>query len=60
MAVVGVERAERRLAEAGITDVAVLDECDLGGTAFDEATHTWTLPTCRVRVVHDEPNPFRP
>lgn len=51
VAVVGVERAERRLTEAGITDIGVLDECDLAGTAFDEATHTWMLPTCRVRVI---------
>ena len=49
--VVGVERAARRLADAGITDVAVLDDFDLSGSAFDESTHTWTLPTCRARVV---------
>ena len=48
LAVVGVERAQRRLAGAGITDVAVLDDCDLSGSAFDESTHTWTLPTCRA------------
>jgi hypothetical protein len=51
VAVVGVGRAQRRLAGAGITDVAVLDDCDLSGSAFDESTHTWTLPTCRARVV---------
>ena len=50
--VVGVERAERRLTKAGITDVAVLDgDQALDGTVFDEATHTWTLPTCRARIV---------
>jgi hypothetical protein len=51
VAVVGVERAQRRLADAGITNVAVLDDCDLSGSQFDESTHTWTLPTCRARVV---------
>jgi hypothetical protein len=49
--VVGVERAEKRLAQAGITDVAVVDTCDLSGSVFDEVTHTWTLPTCRAGVV---------
>ncbi len=49
--VVGVERAERRLAQAGLSNIAVLDGCDLSGSTFDEATHTWTLPTCRARVV---------
>ena len=49
--VVGVERAEQRLAKAGITDFAVLESCDLDGSVFDEATHTWTLPTCRARIV---------
>ena len=49
--VVGVERAERRLTKAGITDFAVLEGCDLDGAVFDEATHTWTLPTCRARIV---------
>ena len=49
--VVGVGRAETRLAEAGITDIAVLDGCDLSASAFDEASHTWTLPTCRARIV---------
>ena len=49
--VVGVERAERRLADVGITDIAVLDDCDLSESAFDESTHTWTLPTCRARVI---------
>ena len=48
--VVGVDRAEKRLAQAGITDIAVV-ECDLSGAAFDEATHTWTLPVCRARIV---------
>ena len=48
--VAGVDRAEKRLAQAGITDIAVV-ECDLSGAAFDEATHTWTLPVCRARIV---------
>jgi Domain of unknown function (DUF4873) len=51
VAVVGVERAQGRLADAGITNVAVLDDCDLSGSEFDESTHTWRLPTCRARVV---------
>ena len=49
--VVGVEHAEVRLANAGITGVAVLQHYDLGGSVFDEATHTWTLPTCRAKIV---------
>jgi Domain of unknown function (DUF4873) len=49
--VLGVERAERRLTKAGITDFAVLESCDPDGAVFDEATHTWTLPTCRARIV---------
>ncbi len=50
--VVGVERAEQRLTKAGITDVVVLDGGqDLDGSVFEEATHTWTLPTCRARIV---------
>jgi hypothetical protein len=49
VAVVGVDEAERRLTEAGITNIAVVD--DLTGSTFDEATHTWTLPTCRARIV---------
>ena len=49
--VVGVDRAEDRLTKAGITGVAVLENCDLSGSAFDEATHTWTLPTCRAQIV---------
>jgi hypothetical protein len=49
--VVGVDRAEKRLAKAGISGIAVLDADDLDGAAFDEATHTWTLSTCRARVV---------
>lgn len=51
VAVVGVEHAQRRLADAGITGIAVLGDCDLSGSAFDESTHTWALPTCRARVV---------
>ena len=51
VAVVGLDRAKQRLAQAGITDIAVVDICDVGDAAFDEATHTWTLPTCRARVV---------
>ena len=49
--VVGVGRAEQRLVEAGITDVAVLDGCDLSASAFDEASHTWALPTSRARII---------
>ncbi len=49
--VVGVDRAEERLARSGITDIAVVDSCDLSGAEFDEASHTWTLPACRARVV---------
>ena len=49
--VVGVERAERRLTKAGITNVAVVESRELDGAEFDEATHTWTLPTCRARIV---------
>jgi hypothetical protein len=49
--VVGVERARHTLADAGITDVAVLDDCDLSASAFDESTHTWSLPTCSARVI---------
>ena len=51
VAVVGVERAERRLAAAGIEKVVVLDGCDLSESIFDEATRTWSLPTCRARIV---------
>jgi Domain of unknown function (DUF4873) len=49
--VVGVERAEQRLAKAGIADVVVLENSDLDGSVFDEATHTWTLATCCARIV---------
>ena len=49
--VVGVDRAERRLARAGITGIAVADVCDLSDAAFDEGSHTWVLPTCRARVI---------
>jgi hypothetical protein len=51
VAVVGVERAQRRLADAGITNVAVLADCDLSGSVFDESAHAWTLPTCRAHIV---------
>ena len=51
VAVAGVHRAERRLADAGFPDVIGLDDCDLSASAFDEATHFWDLPTCRVRIV---------
>ncbi len=51
VAIVGVDRAEKRLAQAGVTDMAVADACDLSDAAFDEADHTWNLPTCRARVV---------
>lgn len=49
VAVVGV--AADRLATAGLTDVTVLDGLDLASAVFDEATHTWSLPTCRARVI---------
>jgi hypothetical protein len=48
---VGVEGAERRLANAGITDIAVLEHCGLDTAVFDEASHTWILPGCRARIV---------
>jgi Domain of unknown function (DUF4873) len=51
VAVVGVAHAERRLVDAGLTDVAVLHDCDLRASTFDEATHCWALPTCRARIV---------
>jgi hypothetical protein len=49
--VVGVDRAEKRLTKAGITGIAVIAADELDGASFDEATHTWTLSTCRARVV---------
>jgi Domain of unknown function (DUF4873) len=49
--VVGVDRAEKRLTKAGITGIAVITADELEGASFDEATHTWTLSTCRARVV---------
>jgi Domain of unknown function (DUF4873) len=49
--VVGVDRAEKRLARAGIEGVVVEEGCDLSGALFDEATRTWTLPTSRARIV---------
>jgi len=49
--VVGVDGAEQRLAKAGITGIAVLDGADLSGSVFDESTHTWTLPSCRARII---------
>ena len=51
VAVVGVPRAERRLNDAGFTSIAVLDDCNLGESVFGEATHLWTLPTCRAWIV---------
>jgi hypothetical protein len=51
VAVVGVDRARHKLAEAGITNVIVVDACDLSACVFDESTHTWALPTCRARIV---------
>lgn len=50
VAVVGVRGAERRLAEAGISDVTISDD-DLSTAAFDESAHNWTLPTCRAQVL---------
>jgi hypothetical protein len=49
VAVVGVGHAVQRL--EGVADVAVLDGCDLSAASFDESTHSWTLPTCRARVL---------
>lgn len=49
--VVGVDRAETRLARAGIAGIAVANACDLGDAAFDEGSHTWVLPTFRARIV---------
>ncbi|MDX1885136.1 DUF4873 domain-containing protein [Mycolicibacterium sp. 120270] len=46
VAVVGVERAEHRLG-----DIAVLHDVDLTDAVFDEATHTWMLPTARARIL---------
>ena len=51
VAVVGVECAEQRLAKAGVGDVAVLDGVDLSGCVFDEASHSWALPSCRARII---------
>lgn len=51
VAVVGVDGAEDRLARAGVTDIAVVNDVDLSAFVFDEATHTWALPSCRARVV---------
>ncbi|MGZ6779012.1 MAG: DUF4873 domain-containing protein [Mycobacterium sp.] len=50
VAVVGVSRAERRLVDAGVTDICLVDD-DLSGSVFDEATHTWSLATGRARIV---------
>lgn len=49
--VIGLARAEQRLAKAGITNIAVLDGYDLTESVFDEATHTWGLPRCRARII---------
>ena len=50
--VVGVDRAESLLTAAGITDIEVLDGgLDLSEARFDEAGHTWALPTCRARII---------
>ncbi|HKV19111.1 MAG TPA: DUF4873 domain-containing protein [Mycobacterium sp.] len=51
VAVVGVDCAEQRLAKAGISGVVVLDGVDLADAVFDESTHTWTLPSCRARII---------
>lgn len=51
VAVVGLDRAHRRLTEAGVTDVALLDSCELSELLFDESTHTWRLPAVRAGVV---------
>ncbi|GFG55763.1 DUF4873 domain-containing protein [Mycolicibacterium agri] len=49
--IVGAPDAEQRLTQAGIAGIAVYDDCDLSQASFDEATHTWVLPTCRARIV---------
>jgi hypothetical protein len=49
--VVGLDRAAKRLAKAGITGIEVIDAGNLDGATFDEATHTWTLSTCRARII---------
>ncbi|WNG92060.1 DUF4873 domain-containing protein [Mycobacterium sp. ITM-2016-00318] len=51
VAVVGVDCAAQRLAKAGVTDVIVRDGVDLTRAVFDEAAHSWTLPSCRARIV---------
>jgi uncharacterized protein DUF4873 len=51
VAVVGAACAEQRLAKDGITDVAVLHGVDLSRCVFDEASHSWTLPSCRARII---------
>ena len=51
VAVVGVDCAAQRLAKAGVTDVIALDGVDLTAAEFDEAAHSWTLPSCRARIV---------
>lgn len=50
VAVVGVSRAERRLIDAGVTDICLADD-DLSGSVFDEAAHAWSLSTGRARIV---------
>jgi hypothetical protein len=49
--VFGVDGAEERLAKAGVTGIAVIGADELDGASFDEVTHTWTLSSCRARVV---------
>jgi hypothetical protein len=51
VAVVGVDCAAQRLAKAGISDVTVCAGVDLTEAVFDEAAHSWTLPSCRARII---------
>jgi hypothetical protein len=60
--VVGVPRAEKAFTAAGITNFKMLDGDEhLSESAFDESTHTWTLPTgsdqsYRARIIiSDQP-----
>ncbi len=49
VAAIGVAAAEQRLANTG--NVTTLDDMDLNDAVFDEATHTWTLQSCRAGII---------